>query len=150
MNDNYPPTTLQSVFPVADQRFDERAGGSNARCVCWEPENALSFRERTRSRTARTFHQSDATVGKPFGVDGNLSNERTVTGWTRVLLFFHRFALFRRVLWLAFRDGLPFRLFPIHTCWFYSLPICDKRAWPISLNEDDAYHDVAPAALRRT
>src|SRR5205807_4757208 len=106
-----------------------------ARCVCWEPENALDWGERTRSRTARTFHQSDATVGKPFEVDGNLSNKRTVTGWTRVLLVFRRFHRFRRVLLFFFRGGLPLRLFFIRIRWFCFVLILGESLGACSINE---------------
>src|SRR6266478_9818675 len=89
--------------------------------VRFEPEDALDRGERTHSSTVRAFHQADATVGKSFEIDGNHSRERAVGCFARLFLFlrrFHRFRCFRRVLMFFFRDGLPFGLFPIHTCWF--------------------------------
>src|SRR6266567_8949674 len=39
--------------------------------VRFEPEDALTWGERTHSSTVRTFHQADATFGKSFEIEGN-------------------------------------------------------------------------------
>jgi hypothetical protein len=49
-----------------------------ASVVRWESKDALVRGQRTRSRTVRTFHQGDATVSKPFEVDGNHAQQENV------------------------------------------------------------------------
>jgi hypothetical protein len=49
-----------------------------------------------------------------------------------------------------FPDGLLFRFFPIHTCWFCFVLILGLLVRTCSINEDDAYHGAAQATLQRT
>src|SRR5947208_2213853 len=48
--------------------------------VRWESDGALDWRERTRSRTVRTFHHGDATVRKSFEIDGNHHSRKRAFG----------------------------------------------------------------------
>jgi hypothetical protein len=131
-----PPTTLQSVFPVADQRFSVR-GACCLRRVCGLNRRTPLLGESERIlQKSRTFHQADGTFGKLFEIDGNqLSRKCAVGCLARVFLFFRRFHRFRRVLLFFFRDGLPFGFFSIHTRLFCFVLILCKSVRTSSINE---------------
>ncbi len=71
--------------PASHRSLDFASG------VRWEPQDALDWGERTRSRTVRTFHHCDATIGKPFGINGNHPKKRAFGCFARLHLFLDRF-----------------------------------------------------------
>jgi hypothetical protein len=115
--------------PASHRSLDFASG------VRWEPEDALDWGERTRSRTVRTFHHCDATIGKPFGINGNHPKKRAFGCFARLNLFLDRFHRFRHVLLLAFLDRFPLSLCPIGTLFRLFVPFRDGSVWPGSIND---------------
>ena len=94
-----PPPTFQSVLPVVDQHLPCTRGLDCAWLMRWEPVDALDRRERTCSRTVRTFHSCDGTRRTSFEIDGNHHSRKRACGCcARQHRFFHRFHRLRRVL----------------------------------------------------
>lgn len=104
--------------------------------MCFEPEDALAWGERTHSSTVRTFHQVDGTFSKSFEIDGNqFSRKRAVGCFARVFLFFRRFHCARRVRHSVFRDRLLFELFSIHPRHISLVLILEESLGACSINK---------------
>src|SRR5260370_27206376 len=77
---SFPADNVPVHFSLSRPTLASHRGLHFAWLVRWEPEDALDWGERTRSRTVRTFHHSNVTISEPFDIDGNHHSSKRAFG----------------------------------------------------------------------